>query len=67
MYINLFAFFINKLIYINKLIIQITFFRNIYIIVYFIIYINIKNYYIKIIFDNKIKINYIFKKLVNKI
>ena len=66
-YINLFTLFTNESIYINKLIIRITFFRNIYAIVYFIIYIDIENYRVKTIFDNKIKINYIFKKLVNEI
>ena len=52
--------------YINKLITRIIFFRNIYAIVCFIIYIDIENYRVKIIFDNEIEINYIFKKLVNE-
>ena len=66
-YINSFAFFTNESIYINELITWVTFFHNIYIIIYLIIYIDVENYYVKIIFDNKIKINYIFKKFVNKV
>ena len=66
-YINSFAFFINELIYINKLIIQITSLRNIYVIACFIVYIDVEKYRIKAIFDNKIKINYIFKRLANEV
>ena len=66
-YINLFTFFINESMYINELIIRVTFFRNIYAIICFIVYIDIKNYRVKTIFDNEIEINYIFKKLVNEV
>ena len=43
------------------------FFHNIYAIIYLIIYIDVENYYVKTIFNNKIEINCIFKKLVDEI
>ena len=65
MHVELIKFNFIKSIHLKKIIIQIIFFRSIYVVVYSTMNVSINNVKIKTLFDNNVEINCMSKRLIN--
>ena len=65
MHVELIKFNIIELIHLRKIIIQIAFFRSMYVVIYLTMNMSINDVKIKTLFNNNIKINCMSKRLTN--
>ena len=65
MHVKSIKFNFIELIHLKKIVVQIIFFRLMYIVVCLMMNMSINNIKIKILFDNDVKINYMSKKLID--